>query len=215
MGACNPIGAVGACGGGQKAGSAGACGPAAGGYGGGACGAGAVGGGGALIYNPQGVGTAMGMGGPGWGDVIKDYIPDPDNPAPPELIIHGDGRPNGTGPNFDYYLTGDPGQEKYDLIYDLNDPQVIDMLGGPERWSQRELTALGHSAKHKPADKQKLFFEGVADMVNSPEPLSLNDFYNMLVDRGYMNMSPEYRTTEVTAWWVWSQQGDSYNLPRG
>lgn len=204
MGACNSIDAIGACGGVSKSGK-----------GGGDCSS--VGGGGsggsALIYKPTGVDTPMGMGGPDWGGLIRGFI-NPDDPSPPDMLINGDGQPNGTGPNFDYYLNGSD-QERYPLIYDLSDPQVIDMLGGPERWSQRELTALGHSARHKPADKQKLFFEGVADMVKSPEPLSLNDFYNMLVDRGYMNMSPEYRTTELTAWWVWSQEGDSYNLPRG
>ncbi|MDH4396840.1 MAG: hypothetical protein QE278_14270 [Limnobacter sp.] len=233
MGACNPVEAIGACGGAAKGGG-GACGPAAGGGGhgggggGGACGVGGAGGGGhggggggggipagggAPVYNPMGVNTPLGMGGPDWGDTIQAYI-NPDDPTPPTFIRDGNGQANGTGPFLDYYLNGSD-QERYPLIYDLTDPAVVDMLGGPERWSERELTALGHSARHKPEEKQRLFFEAVADMVASPEPLSLNDFYNLLMDRGYANMSPEYRTTEVTAWWVWSQQGDAYALPKG
>lgn len=224
MGNCQPIEPIGACGGVKKANNnygncgqggwnavANAGGPCGGGQGGGMK---AVKGGGEPIYRPQGVDIPRGQGGPDWGGVIESYI-DPNDPTPPTRIVNGDGQAYGTGPNFDYYLTGDPAQERYDLIYDLNDPAVIDMLGGPERWSDRELTALSHSARHKPAEKQRLFFQAVADMVRSPEPLSLNDFSNLLQERGYEGMSPEYRNTEVTAWWTWAQVGDSYDLPRG
>lgn len=172
-------------------------------------------GGGAALYQPQAIEAPTGEGGgPDWGGVIESYI-DPNSPNAPTNIVNGNGQANGTGPYLDYYLTSNPAQENYDLIYDLNDPAVIDMLGGPGRWSAQELTALGHSARHKPPEKQELFFQAVADMAASPEAWSLNNLYDVLMERGYANHSPEYRTTEVPAWWMWAQEGNAYDLPRG
>ncbi|MCR2747695.1 hypothetical protein [Limnobacter parvus] len=166
-------------------------------------------------YSPRSLnaGSSAGssMGAFQWGALIESYM-DPNDSTPPRFLVNGNGQPNGTGPNFSYYLTGDPSQQRYPLIYDLSDPNVIDMLGGRERWSGAELTALGNSAMHKPPEKQALFFEAVAAMVASPTPWTLNEFTEFLYANGYENHDPQYQSTEVPAWYVWAQEGDAYNL---
>lgn len=220
--ACNPIEAIDACrpsknkqdnsNGDVAAYYAGGCYPTVNNYNTGAAKAtSAVDGG----YSPRSlnIGSDVGssMGAYQWGALIESYL-DPNDPTPPRFLMNGNGQPNGTGPNFSYYLTGDPSQQRYPLIYDLNDPNVIDMLGGRERWSDRELIALGNSAMHKPPEKQALFFDAVAAMVSSPTPLTLNEFTEFLYANGYENHDPQYQSTEVPAWYVWGQEGDAYDL---